>query len=117
MLNRVWRLARNGLAAALAVGVAGWALERSRFGASDEDALRRMEAELRQRLAQGVGMLSEDRAAEGVALGMTIADNITLSHLGRSARFGWVDRREQRSERAGDVHRDYFGELERVMKS
>jgi len=30
----VWRLARAGLAAALAVGVAGWAYERTRFGAS-----------------------------------------------------------------------------------
>jgi ribose transport system ATP-binding protein len=49
-----------------------------------------------QRLAQGMGMLSEDRAAEGVALGMSIAANVTLSHLGRSARYGWVDRGLQR---------------------
>jgi ribose transport system ATP-binding protein len=31
------------------------------------------------RLAQGVGMLSEDRKGEGALLGMTIADNVTLS--------------------------------------
>ncbi len=34
------------------------------------------------RLAQGVGLLSEDRKAEGLALAMSIADNVTLSHLG-----------------------------------
>ncbi len=33
------------------------------------------------RLAQGVGLLSEDRKAEGLALSMSIADNVTLSHL------------------------------------
>lgn len=32
-----------------------------------------------QRLAQGVGMLSEDRKGEGLALTMSIADNVTLS--------------------------------------
>jgi ribose transport system ATP-binding protein len=33
------------------------------------------------RWAQGVGMLSEDRKQEGLALGMTVADNITLTRL------------------------------------
>jgi ribose transport system ATP-binding protein len=33
------------------------------------------------RWAQGAGMLSEDRAAEGLAIGLTIADNITMSRL------------------------------------
>jgi len=35
----------------------------------------------RQRLAQGVGLLSEDRKAEGLALSMSVADNATLSRL------------------------------------
>ena len=35
----------------------------------------------RQRLAQGVGLLSEDRKAEGLALSMSLADNMTLSRL------------------------------------
>jgi ribose transport system ATP-binding protein len=35
----------------------------------------------RQRLAQGVGLLSEDRKAEGLALSMSLADNTTLSKL------------------------------------
>jgi ribose transport system ATP-binding protein len=34
------------------------------------------------RLAQGVGLLSEDRGGEGLALGLSIADNLTLSRLG-----------------------------------
>ena len=45
----IWRLARVGLAAALVVGLAGLAYERTRFGASDHDALERIERELRQR--------------------------------------------------------------------
>jgi ribose transport system ATP-binding protein len=35
----------------------------------------------RRRLAQGVGLLSEDRKAEGLALSMSLADNTTLSKL------------------------------------
>ena len=33
------------------------------------------------RWAQGAGMLSENRAAEGLAIGLSIADNLTLSRL------------------------------------
>lgn len=36
-----------------------------------------------ERIAQGVGLLSEDRKNEGLALEMSIADNMTLSRLGR----------------------------------
>lgn len=35
----------------------------------------------RQRWQQGAGMLSEDRKAEGLALNLTLADNVTLSRL------------------------------------
>jgi ribose transport system ATP-binding protein len=37
-----------------------------------------------RRLAQRVGFASEDRAAEGLALSLSIADNLTLSQLGPS---------------------------------
>jgi ribose transport system ATP-binding protein len=37
-----------------------------------------------RRLAQRVGFASEDRAAEGLALSLSIADNLTLSRLGPS---------------------------------
>ena len=33
------------------------------------------------RLAHGVGMLSEDRKGEGLAVGLTVADNLTMSQL------------------------------------
>ncbi len=36
--------------------------------------------------ARGVGMVSEDRKTEGLALGLSIADNVTLSSLGRFVR-------------------------------
>jgi len=36
-----------------------------------------------RRLAQGVGLLSEDRKREGLAEDLTLADNLTLSKLGR----------------------------------
>jgi ribose transport system ATP-binding protein len=50
-----------------------------------------------KRLERGLGLLSGDRAHEGLALAMSIADNVTLSHLGRLSRRGLVDRREQTS--------------------
>jgi ribose transport system ATP-binding protein len=43
-----------------------------------------------RRLAQGVGLLSEDRKGEGLAEGLTLGDNITLSNLGSLGSFGWV---------------------------
>jgi ribose transport system ATP-binding protein len=53
-----------------------------------------------RRWAQGVGMVSEDRKAEGLALAMSVGDNLTLSRLpaltspraqARSSRT-WIDR-------------------------
>jgi ribose transport system ATP-binding protein len=45
------------------------------------------------RVAQGVGLLSEDRKGEGLALSLSIAENATLSKLSSVSRFGVVDRR------------------------
>lgn len=44
----------------------------------------------RERLAQGVGLLSEDRKREGLADNLTLGDNVTLSKLESLGRFGWV---------------------------
>jgi signal transduction histidine kinase len=41
---------RAGVMVALAVGVIGWGVERARFGRSDDDALARVERELRDRV-------------------------------------------------------------------
>jgi ribose transport system ATP-binding protein len=43
-----------------------------------------------RRWLQGMGMLSEDRKEEGLALNLTIADNVTLSKLSGFGRFGIV---------------------------
>lgn len=42
------------------------------------------EATPAERWGQGIGFLSEDRKDEGLAASMTIADNLTLSNLGRT---------------------------------
>ena len=44
----------------------------------------------RQRIRQGVGLLSEDRKQEGLALDQSIADNLTYSRLGPYRRFGFL---------------------------
>jgi len=58
-----------------------------------------------ERWRQGLGMLSEDRSGEGLARGLSVADNLTLSHLAplgprglvlpsrqRAAASKWIDR-------------------------
>ena len=49
------------------------------------------------RLAHKLGLLSEQRKEEGVALGLSVADNLTLAALQHSARAGWLDRGAQRT--------------------
>ena len=57
------------------------------------------------RLAQGIGLLSEDRQAEGLALSRSIADNITLSRLSPFARLGWLNLRALERTAAGWIQR------------
>lgn len=57
------------------------------------------------RIAQGVGLLSEDRAGEGVALAMSVADNVTMSALDRVARFGVLSPARLAREAAAWVER------------
>lgn len=67
-----------------------------------------------RRLAQGVGLLSEDRKTEGLLLELSIADNLTLSKLGPQKRFGFLSRRLERetaetwAKRLQIRHRDVF---------
>mgnify|MGYP005845931557 CR=1 FL=1 len=69
------------------------------------------------RWRQGVGMVSEDRKAEGLALGLTVADNLTLARLpgvttpgARAARaMAWVERLGVRCRGAGQAVRDLSG--------
>src|SRR5262249_46456720 len=60
----------------------------------------------RQRIEQGVGLLSEDRKGEGLALGRSIADNLTYSRLSRYSRWGWLD-----LGRRGRAVADWLGRL------
>jgi ribose transport system ATP-binding protein len=54
----------------------------------------------RDRWEQGVGMLSENRASEGLARGLSVADNLTLSHLAPLGPRGLVSPSRQRAAAA-----------------
>jgi len=51
----------------------------------------------RLRIQQGVGLLSEDRKQEGLALEQSIADNLTYSRLRPYSRLGWLNLHRRRS--------------------
>jgi len=66
-VSLILRIVRVGLAAAVLVGLIGFGVERSRFGPSDQSALNRVEAELRQRFdasAATLGTIAARIAAE-----------------------------------------------------
>ncbi len=42
-------------------------------------------------ISRGVGLVSEDRKVEGLAVRLSVADNLTLSKLSPFARFGWIN--------------------------
>ncbi|HHH29234.1 MAG TPA: sugar ABC transporter ATP-binding protein [Polyangiaceae bacterium] len=50
-----------------------------------------------RRLAQGMGMLSEDRKGEGLAASMSVADNLTLSQLRGLGPLGFISPGRQRA--------------------
>ncbi len=66
----------------------------------------------RGRIDEGVGFLSEDRKLEGLALDLSLEDNLTLSKLGLYERAGWLDLAARREatrhwlDRLGVRHRD-----------
>jgi ribose transport system ATP-binding protein len=89
------------------VGAGRTELLRALFGLdvvrSGHVRLQRVEcshASPRQRIAQGVGLLSEDRKGEGLALGRSIEDNLTYSALGKHARWSWLNLKERRASAA-----------------
>ncbi len=57
------------------------------------------------RLAQGLGLLSEDRKLEGVSQRLSIAENITLSSLERFGSFGLVSSKRQHTATAAWITR------------
>ena len=51
-----------------------------------------------ERLAQGFGYLSEDRKQEGLALALSVTDNLTVTRLSPFSRvFGWLNLARQRA--------------------
>jgi ribose transport system ATP-binding protein len=50
------------------------------------------------RLYQGFGYLSEDRKGEGLALNLSVADNVTITKFSSCSRWGWIDLGEQKRE-------------------
>ncbi|MEQ1762588.1 MAG: sugar ABC transporter ATP-binding protein [Pyrinomonadaceae bacterium] len=50
------------------------------------------------RVSEGIGYLSEDRKAEGLALPLSLADNVTMTRFSSCARFGWIDLATQRRQ-------------------
>jgi ribose transport system ATP-binding protein len=70
-------------------------LDPVRRGAVKVKALVPARHEPRDRIAQGLGMLSEDRKQEGLALIQSIADNLTYTRTGPYARFGWLNLRRR----------------------
>ena len=60
-----------------------------------------------RRLAQGVGLLSEDRKEEGLAVRLSLADNMTLSNLRQFSWGGWINPKRQRR-----AARDWIRRLE-----
>jgi signal transduction histidine kinase len=74
MQRTTWRIARAGIAVAALVAAASWAAERARFGASDQDAVARIERDLDQRFRESADTLSRIAAqvvAERIAIGST----------------------------------------------
>jgi len=57
-------------------------------------------AEPCERLAHGMGLLSEDRKGEGLLLNRSVSENLLMTRLGPVTRLGWVSPRRVR-EQAG----------------
>ncbi len=56
-----------------------------------------------QRLSESFAYLSEDRKGEGVALALSIGDNVTMTRFASCSRLGWVSLSQQRAQAASLV--------------
>ena len=56
------------------------------------------------RIRERVGYLSEDRTGEGLALPMSLADNLTITRFGACSRGGWIGLGAQRKQARALVH-------------
>src|SRR6185436_1750374 len=51
-----------------------------------------------RRLTESFSYLSEDRKGEGLALALSIGDNVTMTRLASCSRFGWLNLSRQRAQ-------------------
>ena len=51
-----------------------------------------------RRLAKGFAYLSEDRKGEGLALALSIGDNVTMTRFGSCSQLGWLNLSRQRAQ-------------------
>ena len=83
-MSLILRVARAGLVAALLVAAAGWAVERYRFGSTDEDAAAHVETELRRRFdasADALGAIASRAAAARDAVAAAPRDTAAVNRL------------------------------------
>ena len=84
MLHTTWRVVRGGLAVAMGVAATSWAIERVRFGTSDQDAVARIERELRQRFDESIdrlGRIARQVAKEPVAIAAASRGQVDAGRL------------------------------------
>ena len=72
-------------------------LDRLESGAVRVAGAPARDATPRDRWAQGVGFVSEDRKEEGLMLSRPIVDNLTATKFAAFGRGGWIDRTAQRA--------------------
>jgi ribose transport system ATP-binding protein len=70
-------------------------LDPVRSGRIVVEAVNSPRATPNQRIRQGLGLLSEDRKGEGLALAQSIADNLTYSRLSPYRHLGWLSLRRR----------------------
>jgi ribose transport system ATP-binding protein len=51
----------------------------------------------------GIALITEDRKAQGLVLGMTVRENTTLAHLRTYTRYGFIDRRAEVAVTAKEI--------------
>jgi ribose transport system ATP-binding protein len=71
-------------------------LERVKGGAVIVQGRERTHAPPSRRLAEGIGLLSENRKEEGLMLNRTVADNLTMTRFAPLARLGFISGSRQR---------------------
>ncbi len=75
-------------------------LDALRSGAIRVHKVEALRGRPRDRIAQGLGFVSEDRKGEGLALDQSIEDNLTYSRLQPYTHFGWLTLRHRRERAA-----------------